>query len=303
MKSNSRAQRRVSTWLAAVASTAMLCVGLAACGGSKVSAANDVPLPAMPMKIVSLSPTATETLFAIGAGKRVAAVDSMSTYPLTAPTTSLSAFNLNIEAVAKYKPDLVVLSFDTTTAKNALAGFKQLKIPVLLQPAAKDLNEVYSQIKELGVVTGLTQNAESLVTDMQQQIAAAIKSANPGKGLKVFHEVDSTLYTATSDTFIGHVYKDFGLTNIADAAASADAKGYPQLTSEYVVKANPDLIFLADSSYGTTIESVMKRPGWGATPGGKIRTIVPLNSDIASRWGPRVVELYKTIGRSIPAQM
>lgn len=288
---------------AAAASVGLLTTMLAACGGTKVSSANDVALPAEVSRIVSLSPTATESLFAIGAGRQVVAVDSMSNYPSIAPITDLSAFNLNIEAVAKYKPDLVVLSFDTTSAKNALESFKKLKIPVLLQPAAKNLGEVYAQIEELGAATGKKEGAATVVKKMRADIAAAIKSANPGTGIKIFHEVDSTLYSATSDTFIGSVYKDFGLTNIADAAATADSKGYPQLTSEYVVKSNPMIVFLADTAYGTSAEGVAMRPGWDKLQAIKMRSVVALDSDIASRWGPRVVDLYKAVSKAIPALM
>ncbi|NBO46300.1 MAG: ABC transporter substrate-binding protein [Actinobacteria bacterium] len=290
--------------IAGAAAMSLLATVLAACGGGiKVTSANEVVVPKQLSRIVSLSPTATESLFAIGAGRQVIAVDSLSTYPPVAPVKNLSAFNLNIEAVAKYKPDLVVLSFDTTSAKNALDGFKKLNIPVLLQPAAKDLAEVYAQIEELGAVTGHKDGASKVIKKMRADIAAALKSANPGKGIKIFHEVDSTLYSATSDTFIGSVYKDFGLTNIADAAATADAKGYPQLTSEYVVKANPMVVFLADTSDGTSADTVAIRPGWDEVQAVRMRSVVALDSDIASRWGPRVVELYKAVAKAIPALM
>lgn len=286
-----------------VASAAALCVlAVAGCSNApKVTAANEVALPKQPSRIVSLSPTATESLFAIGAGGQVKAADSLSNYPSVAPDTSLSAFNLNIEAVAKYKPDLVVISSDTTPGKDALAGFKKLKIPVLVQPAAKNIDEVYQQILELGAATGRNKDANKLVGLMRENIAKAIKSASPGQGIKIFHEVDSTLYTATSDTFIGSVYKAFGLENIADAAATADAQGYPQLTNEYIVKANPMVVFLGDATYGTTYDNLAVRPGWDKVDAVRMRFVVPLDSDIASRWGPRVVELYKAVGKAIPA--
>ncbi|MBU6213904.1 MAG: ABC transporter substrate-binding protein [Actinomycetales bacterium] len=290
------------TWRLAAALAALSVTALAACGnGPKVESANDVALPKTPSRIVSLSPTATESLFAIGAGGQVKAADSLSNYPPVAPDTALSAFNLSIEAVAKYKPDLVIISSDTTPGKNALAGFAKLKIPVLVQPAAKTLEEVDNQILELGKVTGRVKDAVTLVAKMRKEIGEAIQTANPGAGIKIFHEVDATLYSATSDTFIGRVYKDFGLTNIADAAAAADAQGYPQLTSEYVVKANPMVIFLADTAYGETFDNVAVRPGWDQIDAVKMRFVVPLDSDIASRWGPRVVELYKAVGKAIPA--
>jgi len=282
---------------------ALAAATLVACGSPAAVSANKVSLPKVARKIVSLSPTATESLFAMGAGRQVIAADSLSNYPILAPRTELSAFNLSVEAVAKYKPDLVILSFDTTSAKNALAAFAKLKIPVLLQPAATTLSDVYEQITELGKVTGRTETATSIVDEMKKQIATIVKSTNPGAGIKVFHELDSTLYTATSETFIGHIYKDFGLTNIADAAGTADENGYPQLTSEYIVKANPGLIYLTDTNYGESEFSVAKRPGWNKIEAVQARRIVSLNPDISSRWGPRVVEIYREIAGAIPASM
>lgn len=299
MNNSSRRWRTI----AGAAVVSMLATVLTACGGTKVTSANDVSVPSKVSRIVSLSPTATESLFAIGAGEQVIAVDSLSNYPVNAPVKNLSAFNLNIEAVAEYKPDLVVMSFDTTSAKNALDGFKKLKIPVLLQPAAENLDDVYAQIEELGAVTGKQASAAKLVNDMRTAIAANLKEAGPGEGIRIFHEVDSTLYSATSDTFIGRVYKDFGLTNIADAAATADAKGYPQLTNEYVVKANPQIVFLADAGYGTTAKSVGARPGWKQVEAVRMGMVVALDSDVASRWGPRVVDLYNAVRQAIPVAM
>lgn len=134
---------------------------------------------------------------------------------------------------------------------------------------------------------------------MKSKITSAIKKYRKGKSVTFFHELDNTLYSATSETFIGSVYKSFGLTNIADAAASADSYGYPQLTSEYVIKANPRVIYLADAEYGESVKTVSSRAGWKNVTAVRKKQILALPADIPSRWGPRLVDFYEFIGQSL----
>ena len=134
---------------------------------------------------------------------------------------------------------------------------------------------------------------------MKSKISAAIKNGKTSKKITFFHELDNTLYTATSDTFIGKVYKDFNLINIADPAATADSAGYPQLQSEYVIKANPKIVFLADAQYGESLATLAKRPGWGGIAAVKNKNVVALPEDIPSRWGPRLVDFYQYIADAI----
>jgi iron complex transport system substrate-binding protein len=168
-------------------------------------------------RIVSLSPTATESLFAIGAGAQVVAVDDQSDYPKRAPRTSLSGYTPNVEAIAGYRPDLVVLSDD---ANDVVSGLRKLGIRVLLQPAAKNLAETYAEIRQLGAATGHARSARALVKRMQKAITKAIKST-PRRRLSVYHELTPDLYSATSNTFIGRIYKLFGLRNIGIRSSRA----------------------------------------------------------------------------------
>src|SRR5439155_15926819 len=167
-----------------------------------------------PHRIVSLSPTATESLFAVGAGAQVIAVDDQSDYPKEAPRTKLSGFTPNVEAIAGYKPDLVVLSFDTG---GVGASLRKLGIRMLVQPAATDLGQAYGQITQLGTVTGHLAKAKAVVAGMKARIAKVLAAAPKGSSLSVYHELEPDLYSATSKTFIGKIYKLFGLMNIADA--------------------------------------------------------------------------------------
>lgn len=257
------------------------------------SAAASSPVPAtVPKRIVSLSPTATEDLFAIGAGSQVIAVDSDSDYPATAPKTDLSAYKPNVEAIAKYEPDLVVLSDDIDNIKAQLT---KLSIPVVVEPAATSLEDAYQQIQQLGSATGHTAEAGTTVATMRSGIAALVATVpERAQPLTYYHELDNTLYTVSSKTFVGQVYKLAGLTNVADAGAKGTA--YPQLSAESLVKANPDLVFLADTKCcQQTAATFAARPGFSVLSAVKDKHVVLLDDDIASRWGPRVVDLLKKI--------
>src|SRR3712207_2625894 len=250
-----------------------------------------------PRRIVSLSPTATEMLFAIGAGDQVVAVDSNSNHPAEAPRTDLSAYQPNIEAIAGYKPDLVVYSDDPGELK---AGLDRLGIPVLHQPAATDLDDTYAQLGQLGQATDRADEAARVAASMRAEIAK-IAAARPERPLTYYHELDKNLYTATSKTFIGQLYAQLGLENIADPA-DKDGGGYPQLSAEYVVKADPDLIFLADTKCcGQTAETVAARDGWDGLKAVRTGGVVELDDDVASRWGPRVVDFLKTVAAKLQA--
>jgi iron complex transport system substrate-binding protein len=273
----------------------------AACGsgtGGGDSAAPTTPTPVAqgPERIVSLSPTATEMLFAIGAGKQVVAVDDQSNYPSNAPHTKLSGYEPNIEAIAGYDPDLVVASGDTG---GLVDGLEKLNIDVLIQEAPANLDGAYDEIEELGDLTGHQQQAHAVVTRMRDQIAALVDQASAGTGLKIFHELGPDYYSATSKTFIGSIYEKLGAENIADGAGKK-APDYPQLSAEYIVKSNPDLIILSDTKCcGQTLEKVATRPGWKKIDAVADADVLEADDDIASRWGPRIVEFVRLVSEAM----
>jgi iron complex transport system substrate-binding protein len=243
-----------------------------------------------PQTIVSLSPTATEMLFAVGAGKQVEAVDDQSSFPKRAPRTSLSGFEPNVEAIAGYEPDLVVV--DSADVK---AQLEALDIEVLVQPAATTLKQAYAQIKELGRATGHAKQADALVAEMKAEIADLVDSVPSGPRPTVYYELDDTFFSADSSTFIGRLLELAGFDNIADAAPK-DTSGYPQLSAEYVVDSDPDVIFLADTKCcGQSLSTLAARPGFDEVRAVQEEAVVELDDDVASRWGPRVVDLLRTI--------
>jgi iron complex transport system substrate-binding protein len=259
----------------------------------------DLTLESQPERIVSLSPTATEMLYAIGAGDQVVAVDEYSNFPQEAVDlgTPLSGFEPNIEAISGYEPDLVIISYDPGSLVEQLGS---LGIPVFTAFAAMDLDGVYEQIEQFGALTGQSQGAATLVEQMREQIDAALASVTLDGSPTYYYELDNTYYSVTSNTFVGQIFGLFGLTNIADGVE--EGNDYPQLSAEVIVSADPDYIFLADTKCcAQTAETVASRDGWGAMKAVTGGTVIELDDDIASRWGPRVVELVQAIATALNA--
>ena len=264
-----------------------------------VTAANGtVRVPRRPDAIVSLSPTATEMLYAIGAGSQVKAVDSDSNYPPRAPRTKLSYFTPNVEAIAAEQPDLVVVSNDSGSGASLTKRLAALHIPVLVLPAPPNIAGVYAEFSQLGRATGHQRRANAEVSMLRSQISKIIAAVpHRSKPLTYYYELDQTRYSVTSTTFIGRLLGLLGMKSIADSAkGAATAGGYPQLSAEYVVKANPDVIILADTlCCHQSAATVRARPGWSGLAAVRSGHIIALNDDIASRWGPRVVDLLRTV--------
>jgi iron complex transport system substrate-binding protein len=263
-------------------------------GGGEVSAeaANGpVILPGPAQSVVSLSPTATEMLFAVGAGDQVVAVDDQSDHPPEAPTTDLSGFAPNVEAIAAHDPDLVILSDDLD---DIVASLDAIGIPVAHLTVAADIDDTYAQIEAVGALTGHDDEAASLVDGMRsevERIVADLPADRPA--LTYYHELDPSYFSVTSDTFIGQVYGLLGLENIADAA-DTEGSGYPQLSAEYIIERDPDLVFLADAECcGVDPAAVAERPGWGSLDAIRSGHVYEVDEDIASRWGPRVVDFLR----------
>jgi iron complex transport system substrate-binding protein len=248
-----------------------------------------------PHRIVSLSPTVTEDLFAIGAGKQVVAVDQDSNYPLKAPRTKLSGVTPNVEAIARYHPDLVLISYNPG---NFASQLRKLGIKVVNEPAANDLKQAYAEILGLGSLTGHATGAATVVHSMKTSLAAIVASVPKSRRhLRVYHELDPTYYSATSKTFIGSIYRLFGFRDIADAADSAGS-GYPQLSAEYIIAANPQIIVLADTKCCQQTEAtVAARPGWNTIVAVTHHRVVGVDDDVASRWGPRIVQFARAVAR------
>jgi iron complex transport system substrate-binding protein len=265
-----------------------------------IHAANGaVDIKAKPVAIVSLSPTATEMLYAIGAGKQVKAVDKSSDYPKGTPLTKLDGTTPNVEAIASYRPDLVVVAQLTSGLTRQL---NVLGIKVLSNPAARNLNQVYQQLGQLGAATGHPAEANAEVTKIKTQVAQIVADTpKPARPATYYYELDQTYYSETSATFIGQLLGLLGLKSIADSAKGAAASGgYPQLDAEFIVGANPTYILLADTvCCRQSAATVAARPGWSRLAAVRGGRVLALNDDIASRWGPRVVTLLHEVSNDM----
>jgi len=281
--------------------------------GGSVATASSVPNAApsaAPSCIVSLSPTATETLFAIGAGPQVQAVDSDSNYPKHGlPSKRINALNPSVESVlgickptstsTSTKPRLVIISYDANSIKEKLTA---LGVKVVYQDAPTSLAGALAQIRQLGALTGHTSKADALATSLSRTISTDVKSvpAHANKKLTVYYELDPTYYSLTSTTFVGALMKSLGVVNIADAESTSADAGYPQLSAEYIVSANPKLIFLADTvCCKITPAKVGARPGFAKLSAVLNGNVINLNDDVASRWGPRLNILMNQITAAV----
>jgi iron complex transport system substrate-binding protein len=252
----------------------------------------DLTLEAQPTRIVSLCPTATEMLFAIDAGPQVVAVDEYSNYPPEAPITELSGFTPEAEAIAGYEPDLAV----TCSGYDAIAPqLETLDIPLHLTPDnPTSVDDVYAQITDLGTLTGHAGEADAVVTGMSDEIARlAGEAPERAEPLSYYIEIDETLWTYTSQSYLSGLFAMVGLENIAVSDDPAEVT--IQLSAEVLVDADPDLIFLTNAAYGQSAETVSARDGWSEIEAVHTGQIVELDTDIASRWGPRTVDLLAAV--------
>ncbi len=250
----------------------------------------EVTLDAEPERIVALQPSFVEVLFEIGAGNKVVAVDQNTDYPPEAAgLTKLSGFDPSVEAIVAEEPDLVLIQYDPGTLTDALEASG---IPVALLESPETIEGVYGQIATIGQISGQTDEAEDLVSQMREEIADVVATIPEGaERPSVFHEVDNTLYSVGPGSFIHDIYAALGAENIAEATGEA----YPQLNNEAVIAANPDVIILADEEFGETVETVAARPGWSAIAAVQSGRVHGVDPDLISRPGPRLPETVRQI--------
>jgi len=252
---------------------------------------NPIELAGYPQKIVSLSASTTETLFAIGAGEQVVGRDEFSIYPEAAlEVTSIGAMwdELPSEAILALEPDLVVAA--QIISEDQVAALRDLGLTVYWQANPTTYEELWENLRDFGRLTGHEAETETLIVDLTKRVETVQeKIATVSERPSVFYELDATdpsnPWTAGSGTFIDYIITQAGGTN----AASALQGDYAQLSSEQLIAVNPDVILLADAPYGTTPESVAARPGWEVITAVKESALYPIDPNIMSVPGPRLV--------------
>ncbi len=254
---------------------------------------------AAPARIVSLSPGATEILYAIGAEASLAAVDKDADVPAGAKNfpTKVDAFEPNIESIVALRPDLVIAASNTG---GIVAKLDELKIPLLYVDINKDvktIDDIFGQITLLGRITGKIGAAQSLVATLSERrskVETAVVGISSANAPSVYHELDATFFSASNNTFIGDIYRILHMQNIAGDAGGV---AYPQLTQEAIIAANPRLIVLDDEAFGVTVDSVKARPGWSAINAVKNNMVFGIDPNIVSRPGPRIIDALEAIAK------
>ena len=237
-----------------------------------------------PKRIISLSPSITEILFEIGSGNQVIAVDNFSNYPNETPISDISAYDPNVEAISLLNPDLVILSYNIKNLKTAL---KKIGIETIYLPAPLNFEDILDQIDYLGQKTGNEDKAKKLISKMKSKMKTLQKLRENEPATKIYHELDPNYYSPSKFSFIGDIYQKLNYKNVANKADITNL-GYPKLSPELIISENPDLIILPgkDNKY---VENVKSRPGWNYIKAVKKNNFLLTNNDIASRWGPRIL--------------
>jgi iron complex transport system substrate-binding protein len=265
------------------------------------SLGRSVLLRGTPRRIVSLAPSVTEILFAVGAGAQVVGDTKYCNYPSEAKALlkigGYTAKTINIEAVVDLMPDLVIAG--TASQKPVVEALEKLNISVLVS-APDSFEALYASIEQIGAVTNHVQQAEALVTQMRKRVdavTAKVATVPADQRPSVFWEVfDEPLTAAGPNTFIGQMIQLVGATNIF-----ADAReDYPQVSAELVLERNPDIILgPTTQSAKLTPDLVAQRPGWANMMAVRNRRVYLLDSDMSSRAGPRLADALEALAKAL----
>jgi iron complex transport system substrate-binding protein len=266
---------------------------------------NTVELAGYPQAIVSLSASSTETLFAIGAGEQVVGRDEYSVYPEAAlAVTSVGALweELPSEAILALEPDLVVAA--QIISEDQVNALRDLGLNVYWQANPTSYEELWNNLRDFARLTGHEAETEVLIADLMARVEAVQgKIASVSERPSVFYELDATdpsnPWTAGSGTFIDYIINQAGGTN----AASALQGDYAQISSEQLIAVNPDVILLADAPYGTTAESVAGRPGWEGITAVQENALYPVDPNIMSVPGPRLVDALEVTAKLLHPEL
>ncbi len=241
-----------------------------------------ITLSAPPQRIVSLLPSITETVCALGACDRLVAVDTYSNWPpsVRALPHVGGVDDAQVESILALRPDLVLAA----TSTRALARLESLGLKVMaLEP--RTLEEFRRVAGQLDQALG-TRRAPDLVQRVESELAQAARALPPGqRGVRVYFEVSSAPYAASESSFIGQLLALVGAENVVPGAMGP----FPRLNPEFIVRADPQVIMVTDRASG----DVSQRPGWsglGALRQGRVCQFTPAQSDVLVRPGPRMAE-------------
>ena len=268
-------------------------------------AGQTVRLAGPAQRIVSLAPSNTELLFAVGAGAQIVGRDEFSDYPEAAkalPAIATGMGKLNTEAVVALEPDLILAA--EITPPDQVETLRGLGLTVFVVINPDDFEELYGNVLSLGTLTGRGTEAQGLADELRDRVTAVgqtLTSATTSP--RVFYELDGTdptkPWTSGPGTFLDLLIRAAGGTNVGAVLSSQ----FAQISSEELVRQDPQVILLGDTAYGTTIEGVSARAGWGSMTAIRQNAVYPFDDNLVSRPGPRMVDGLEQLARLIHPEL
>ena len=240
-------------------------------------------------RVVSLSTTHTEIIQVLGGESLLVGVDSFSETEL--PIEKIDAFTVTAEALVELDPDLVVVAFDFN---GIIEGLEGLEINYALLPPARDFEDVYTQIEEIGTLINKSDESLELVSAMQRDVEEIIENFS-SENISVFHEIGFTygIYTINENSFIGEIYNLLGINNVANLKEDPFGSGYPEFSEEEVLASNPNLIVVGHSDYLN--KDLSTRVGWEEITAVQSGNVFFLDENLANNWGASTVDLLNTL--------
>ena len=240
-------------------------------------------------RIISLSTTHTQVIQVLGAERLLVGVDSFSKTEI--PVEKIDAFSVKAEDLVKLNPDLVIVAFDFN---GIIEGLESLEINYVLLPPARNFQEVYSQIEEIGNLVNKEDESSDLVSSMKTDVEEIIDNFSQDN-IKVFHEIGFTygIYTINENSFIGEIYNLLGINNVANQKEDPFGSGYPEFSEEEVIISNPNLIVVGHSDYLN--KDLSTRNGWEEITAVQSGSVYFLDENLANNWGVSTVDLLNTL--------
>lgn len=260
---------------------------------------NEVTIEEAPDSIISMIPSTTEILFALGLDEEVVGVTDYDNYPEAATTKEkIGAFEFNVEKMMALQPDLILAHESSwSSAEAGLQPLKDAGIPIYVVDNAMSFEETYGTIEAIGAVTGKVEAAEKVVTDMQTQvddITTQLGAVETKKTVFIESSGDPEIYTAGQGTLMQELLDRIQAENLV-----ADQEGWLLMNGEEIVSRNPDVIVLTYSYIENAIDVVKARPGYDQITAVQQDAVVQVNEDIVTRPGPRLAEALEELARAV----
>ncbi len=264
-----------------------------------------VTLAAPAQKIVSLAPSTTEMLYAVGAGAQMVGRDSFSNYPEEATKLAdIGGSNgaYSYDAIAALQPDLVVAAAINT--EDQVKSLTDLGLTVYYVGNPTSFEELYKSLEALGEMTGHNEEAINLTDSLNTRVQKVLDTVAAAETTPVvFYELDgsdpSKPWTSGPDTYMDMLISMAGGKNVGASLSSA----WAQLSVEELLTQNPDVILLGDAAYGTTVDQVKAREGWDKIKAVQTDAIYSFNDDLVSRAGPRLVQGLEELAKTIHPEL